>query len=61
MTLYISTIPILNPDDMIGPGTRGGVGHTRGAVVWLSNGHTVVAEIDGIGRLENRVVAEVTA
>ena len=55
---YISTIITLNPGDIIATGTPGGVGHARKPEVYLSDGQTVVAEIDGIGRLENRVAAE---
>ena len=58
---YISTIITLNPGDIIATGTPGGVGHARKPEVYLADGQTVVAEIDGIGRLENRVVAEATA
>lgn len=55
---YISTMITLNPGDIIATGTPGGVGHARKPEVYLADGQTVVAEIDGIGRLENRVVAE---
>ena len=58
---YISTIITLNPGDIIATGTPGGVGHARKPEVYLADGQTVVAEIDGIGQLENRVVAEATA
>lgn len=55
---YISTIITLNPGDIIATGTPGGVGHARKPEVYLTDGQTVVAEIGGIGRLENLVVAE---
>ncbi|MCX4427040.1 fumarylacetoacetate hydrolase family protein [Streptomyces mirabilis] len=55
---YISTIVRLNPGDIIATGTPGGVGHARNPGRYLLGGETVVAEIDGIGRLENRVVKE---
>ena len=58
---YVSTIITLNPGDIIATGTPGGVGHARKPEVYLADGQTVVAEIDGIGRLENRVVAETVA
>ena len=55
---YVSTIVRLNPGDLIATGTPGGVGHARRPERYLVGGETVVAEIDGIGRLENRVVKE---
>ncbi|MEU5093634.1 fumarylacetoacetate hydrolase family protein [Streptomyces sp. NPDC020996] len=55
---YVSTIVRLNPGDIIATGTPGGVGHARRPERYLLGGETVVAEIDGIGRLENRVVKE---
>ncbi len=58
---YVSTITRLNPGDIIATGTPGGVGHARKPERYLLGGETVVAEIDGIGRLENRVVKEKSA
>ena len=55
---YVSTVVRLNPGDLIATGTPGGVGHARSPRRYLTGGETVVAEIDGIGRLENRVVTE---
>ncbi|WP_324786948.1 fumarylacetoacetate hydrolase family protein [Streptomyces sp. H51] len=55
---YVSTVVRLNPGDIIATGTPGGVGHARRPERYLLGGETVVAEIDGIGRLENRVVKE---
>jgi 2-keto-4-pentenoate hydratase/2-oxohepta-3-ene-1,7-dioic acid hydratase in catechol pathway len=55
---YVSTIVRLNPGDLIATGTPGGVGHARTPGRYLLGGETVVAEIDGIGRLENRVVKD---
>ncbi|MGW0769201.1 fumarylacetoacetate hydrolase family protein [Streptomyces sp. NPDC002676] len=57
---YVSTVIRLNPGDIIATGTPGGVGHARRPERYLLGGETVVAEIDGIGRLENRVVKEGT-
>lgn len=57
---YVSTIVRLNPGDIIATGTPGGVGHARTPERYLLGGEVVVAEIDGIGRLENRVVADGT-
>jgi 2-keto-4-pentenoate hydratase/2-oxohepta-3-ene-1,7-dioic acid hydratase in catechol pathway len=55
---YVSTIVRLNPGDVIATGTPGGVGHARG--LHLLGGETVVVEIEGLGRLENRIVKETT-
>jgi acylpyruvate hydrolase len=55
---YVSTVVRLNPGDIIATGTPGGVGHARKPARYLTGGETVVAEIDGLGRLENRVVKE---
>ncbi|MFD7405423.1 fumarylacetoacetate hydrolase family protein [Streptomyces sp. NPDC059866] len=55
---YVSTIVRLNPGDIIATGTPGGVGHARRPERYLLGGETVVTEIQGIGRLENRVVKE---
>ncbi|MFE4665527.1 fumarylacetoacetate hydrolase family protein [Streptomyces sp. NPDC056716] len=55
---YISTMIRLNPGDIIATGTPGGVGHAREPQVYLQPGDTVVTEIEGLGRLTNRVVAE---
>ena len=55
---YVSTMVRLNPGDIIATGTPGGVGHARKPERYLVGGETVVAEIDGIGRLENLVVKE---
>jgi acylpyruvate hydrolase len=51
---YTSTILTLNPGDVIASGTPGGVGHARKPPRYLQDGDVVVAEIDGLGRLENR-------
>jgi acylpyruvate hydrolase len=55
---YISTMIRLNPGDIIATGTPGGVGHARDPQVFLQEGDTILTEIDGVGRLENRVVGE---
>lgn len=57
---YVSTMVRLNPGDIIATGTPGGVGHARTPKRYLVGGETVVAEIEGIGRLENVVVKEAT-
>ena len=55
---YVSTMIRLNPGDLIATGTPGGVGHARKPEVYLSAGQKVVTEIEGVGRLENTVVAD---
>jgi acylpyruvate hydrolase len=54
---YISTMITLRPGDVIATGTPGGVGHARSPQVYLRPGDKVVAEVSGVGRLENTVVA----
>ncbi|MFF4410760.1 fumarylacetoacetate hydrolase family protein [Streptomyces sp. NPDC001404] len=54
----VSTMFRLNPDDIITTGTPGGVGHARTPQVFLEEGDVVVTEIEGLGRLENLVVAD---
>ncbi|WP_016910185.1 fumarylacetoacetate hydrolase family protein [Streptomyces xiaopingdaonensis] len=61
LVAYVSTIVRLNPGDLIATGTPGGVGQARDPQRFLRGGEEVVAEIDGIGRLENRVVEEKSA
>ncbi|MGW0911823.1 fumarylacetoacetate hydrolase family protein [Streptomyces sp. NPDC002784] len=58
---YVSTVVRLNPGDIIATGTPGGVGHARRPERYLLGGETVVTEIQGIGRLENRIVEEKSA
>jgi acylpyruvate hydrolase len=58
---YVSTVVRLNPGDIIATGTPGGVGHARRPERYLLGGETVVTEIQGIGRMENRVVEEKSA
>lgn len=53
---FISRFVTLEPGDLISTGTPSGVGSTTG--VYLKPGDLVIAEIEGIGRLENPVEAE---
>jgi acylpyruvate hydrolase len=55
---YVSTVIRLNPGDLIATGTPGGVGHARKPPVFLQAGDMILTEIEGVGRLENRVVGE---
>ncbi|MGP3933707.1 fumarylacetoacetate hydrolase family protein [Nonomuraea sp. KM88] len=50
---YASTIVTLRPGDVIATGTPGGVGHARTPARYLSDGVTLVTEVEGVGRLEN--------
>ena len=55
---YCSQFVELRPGDVIATGTPGGVGFVRKPPVLLEPGKVVVVEIDRVGRLENRIVAE---
>jgi acylpyruvate hydrolase len=54
----VSEFTALVPGDLILTGTPGGVGYRRDPQVFLTPGDLVRVEIEGIGRLENRVMAE---
>lgn len=54
---YISQILPLNPGDVIITGTPGGVGHARKPAVYLADGQVLTSKIEGIGQIENHVVA----
>jgi 2-keto-4-pentenoate hydratase/2-oxohepta-3-ene-1,7-dioic acid hydratase in catechol pathway len=45
---------------VIATGTPGGVGFARQPPVWLQPGDFLEIEIEGVGKLANRVVAEET-
>jgi len=55
---YISNVMTLRPGDVISTGTPGGVGVFRDPPELLEPGDVVEVEIEGIGVLENPVVAE---
>jgi 2-keto-4-pentenoate hydratase/2-oxohepta-3-ene-1,7-dioic acid hydratase in catechol pathway len=55
---YLTQITTLNPGDVIFTGTPPGVGMARNPRVFLQPGDTCSVEIDGIGMLTNRCVAE---
>jgi 2-keto-4-pentenoate hydratase/2-oxohepta-3-ene-1,7-dioic acid hydratase in catechol pathway len=55
---YCSRWTLLKPGDVIAMGTPGGVGSRRDPPLWLREGDTVEVEVDGVGRLANRVAAE---
>jgi acylpyruvate hydrolase len=54
---YVSTMIRLNPGDMIATGTPGGVGAGREPKLFMVPGQRVTVEIEGIGRLDNLIVA----
>ena len=54
---YLSTAFTLEPGDLIATGTPEGVGVGMEPPVFLQPGDVVRCEIDGIGAIENRVVA----
>ena len=57
---YASSLVTLQPGDIIGAGTSGGVGmgtSVRGEQVWLVAGDEITATIDGIGTLRHKVAA----
>ncbi|WP_076345794.1 fumarylacetoacetate hydrolase family protein [Alicyclobacillus vulcanalis] len=53
----LSRIMTLEPGDLIYTGTPEGVILGRAEKVWLKPGDEMACEIDGLGRLENRLVA----
>jgi 2,4-diketo-3-deoxy-L-fuconate hydrolase len=57
---YASSLVTLQPGDIIGAGTSGGVGmgtSVRGSQVWLVAGDEITATIDKIGALRHKVEA----
>ena len=55
---YVSQWTRLDIGDVIVTGTPGGVGVKRVPPVYMANGDEIVVDIDGVGLLRNRVVAE---
>jgi 2-keto-4-pentenoate hydratase/2-oxohepta-3-ene-1,7-dioic acid hydratase in catechol pathway len=55
---YFSSFTTLRPGDVIATGTPGGVGFARTPPVWLLPGDVIEVEIEQIGTIRNRVVAE---
>ncbi len=54
----VSEFTTLHPGDMIAMGTPQGVGHARTPPVWMKPGDVVEIEIERIGILASRIVAE---
>jgi len=55
---YLSTVMTLKPGDILATGTPSGVGAASDPPCFLQPGDRMRVEIDGIGHIENRVVAE---
>jgi len=53
---YLTTVMTLQPGDILATGTPQGIGAPTQS--WLQPGDIVRAEIEGLGAIENRVVAE---
>jgi acylpyruvate hydrolase len=54
----VSEFATLEPGDLILTGTPGGVGYRREPQLLLKDGDVVAVEVDGVGRIENRCVAQ---
>lgn len=54
---FLSRLMTLEPGDVVSTGTPPGVGFARKPPVFLKPGDVMVAEVEGIGALENKVVA----
>ena len=54
----ISEFATLEPGDLILTGTPGGVGYRREPKLLLKDGDVVTVEVDGVGRIENRCIAD---
>jgi acylpyruvate hydrolase len=57
----ISEFATLEPGDLILTGTPGGVGYRREPKLLLTDGDVVVVEVDQVGRIENRCMADQAA
>ena len=55
---YCSQIATLQPGDVIATGTPAGVGHKRNPQVFMRPGDVIEVEVEGLGTLRNRIVAE---
>lgn len=55
---FISQTMTLEPGDLVVTGTPAGVGFAREPKRWLEPGDTVTVEIEGVGRLTNRIERE---
>jgi 2-keto-4-pentenoate hydratase/2-oxohepta-3-ene-1,7-dioic acid hydratase in catechol pathway len=55
---YLSSFTPLAPGDVIVTGTPSGVGWVRTPPLWMKPGDVTEVEIDGVGLLRNKIVAE---
>ena len=55
---FLSSFTTLRPGDVIATGTPSGVGFARKPPVWLTPGDLIEIEVEGVGRIANRVTAE---
>ncbi|WP_016746690.1 fumarylacetoacetate hydrolase family protein [Rhizorhabdus wittichii] len=58
MIAYLTQVMTLEPGDILLTGTPSGVAAGRNPPAWLREGQVVRVEIEGLGHIENRVVAE---
>lgn len=58
LVAVVSEFATLQPGDLILTGTPGGVGFRREPQLLLADGDVVAVEIDRVGRIQNRMVAE---
>ena len=58
MIAYLTTVMTLEPGDILSTGTPCGVAAGRTPSPWLRAGQVVRIEIEGLGHLENKVIAE---
>ena len=58
MIAYLTTVVTLEPGDILATGTPHGVAAGRTPPPWLKAGQTVRVEIEGLGHIENPVIAE---
>ncbi len=57
----LSEAMTLEPGDIIATGTPSGVGHARKPPVWMREGDEIEVEIEGIGRVTNRIARRAAA
>jgi 2-keto-4-pentenoate hydratase/2-oxohepta-3-ene-1,7-dioic acid hydratase in catechol pathway len=55
---FLSHVMALEPGDIVTTGTPAGVGLFQNPQVFMKAGDVIAIEADGIGRLENRIVAQ---
>jgi 2-keto-4-pentenoate hydratase/2-oxohepta-3-ene-1,7-dioic acid hydratase in catechol pathway len=55
---YASTVAPLLPGDVLATGTPSGVGFSRKPPLWMKAGDTIEIEIERLGKLSNKIVAE---